>query len=189
MAQWTSCETDLSSIGFCHLLSTESGIIGTALWEICLFFLMSRKQSCTEKTQVCCFTWYVKRRAPEVKSWQCFPNEGSSTCCKIPKETSSCQIPGLGLWHPPCNWKTLCSSSSHRVECPKAYVLSRTLCAQMQQLTRLWMTAYTVPFLTEEPDCIHTNAASLHKKSHLSATNYKIWSFNSISSFQMHVAT
>lgn len=34
MAQSTSCETELSSIGFYHLLSTESGIIGTTLWEM-----------------------------------------------------------------------------------------------------------------------------------------------------------
>lgn len=59
-------------------------------------------------TQGCCLSWFVKRRAPEVKSCQYFPNEESSTSCKTPKESLSCQIPDSGLWHPLCNPKALC---------------------------------------------------------------------------------
>ena len=150
MTQSTSCETVLSSIGFYQLPlhwvrdnrhCTLGDVSGHAFSFLSQGSSPAQKRLLSRKTQVCCFTWYVKRRAPEVKSWQCFPNKGSSTCCKIPKESSSHQIPGPGLWHPPCNWKALRSCSSLLVECPKAQMLSRTWCAQAQQVTQLWMTS------------------------------------------------
>lgn len=85
--------------------------------------------------------------------------------------------------------KGLVSGSSHLPEHPKASVVSRTWRAQVRQLTQLCLPAYTILFLTEEPGCVCTTAASLHQKRELSATNCKTWSFESSSSFQIHVAT
>lgn len=85
--------------------------------------------------------------------------------------------------------KGLVSGSSHLPERPKAYVVFRTRCAQVQQLPQLRLTAYTILVLAEEPGCVYTTAASLRQKRELSATNCKTWSFKSSSPFQIHVAT
>lgn len=62
-----------------------------------------------------------------------------------------------GLWHPPCNHKILCSSSSLPVECPTARMVSRTL-RQSRSPSCGWLHTS----LAQKTDCVYTTAVLLH---------------------------
>lgn len=99
-----SYATELASIGFYQLLfsgarnhshCTMGDVSEHAFSFLCQGSspaknrLLSWKSPKTPKpTNSSCFTWYVKRRNTEAKSWQCLTNVGTGNCCKVPKEKS-----------------------------------------------------------------------------------------------------